>query len=62
MALPLEKYSVDENSQEGIWVLLESDEGSPKLSREGDGEAQEHRFGRVRTTNVRNRHGRIAFV
>ena len=54
MALPLDKYSADENAEQGSWALLEPDEESWS-GPHGEGErAQERRSGRVSTLNVRS--------
>ena len=53
-ALPLDKYSADENAAKGSWVLLEPDEESRRGPHGEGGRAQERKSEKVRTPNVRN--------
>ena len=54
MALPLDKYSADENAEQGSWALLESDEESRSWPHGESKRAQERRSGRVSTLNFRS--------
>ena len=57
MALPLEKYSADENAEEGSWVFLRQDEEFRSGPNGEGGRAQERRSGKVQKPDVRNQPG-----
>ena len=54
IVLPLDKYSADNNAEEGSWALLEPDEESRSGPHGEGGRAQERRSGKVRASNVHN--------